>query len=176
MKAFIYSLDAFISLMIIAMALNMLVFGLGLSTYQYAVAYQLKLLSSDGIKSLAASPLSLDSIVNNRGRADACKTAIRDNLPPGYGYELLAYDGDSGKWSGIRGCSEGNSSYAGIGVQSSDAIVTVSTHTAIGGSDTYYNPYHYKTCNGKMGVPCALQNYTPEWGLNSTVLRLVVFI
>jgi|GEM_PF-6090465 len=176
MKAFIYSLDAFISLMIIAMALNMLVFGLGLSTYQYAAAYQLKLLSSDGIKALAASPVYLDNIVNNNGRADACKTIIRDNLPPGYGYELLAYDKHGSKWSEVEGCFEGNSSDAGIGVQSSDAIVTVSTHTAIGGSDIYSNPYHYKTCNGDKGVPCNLQNYTPEWGLNSTIIRLVVFI
>lgn len=175
MKAFIYSLDAFISLMIIAMALNMLVFGLGLSTYQYAAAYQLKLLSSDGIKAIAASPVYLDNIINNEGRAAACEIVIRDNLPPGYGYELLAYSKDSGKWSEIEGCFEGNSSNAGVGVQSSDAIVTVSTHTAIGSSDAYSNPYHYKTCKGN-GVPCNLQNYTPEWGLNTTIIRLVVFI
>ena len=173
MKAFIYSLDAFISLMIIAMALNMLVFGLGMSTYQYATAYQLKLLSSDGIKALAASP-DLDSIVNNQRRSDACGTVIRDNLPPGYGYELLMYDKDTGKWPTI--CNVGNSSDAGIGVQSSDAIVTVSTHTLIGGSDQHSDPYYYKTCQGTGGVPCNLQNYTPEWGLNSTIMRLVVFI
>jgi hypothetical protein len=176
MKAFIYSLDAFISLMIIAMALNMLVFGLGLSTYQYAAAYQLKLLSSDGIKALAASPY-LDNIVNNIDRAAACEIIIRDNLPPGYGYELLAYDKDSGKWSEIKDCFEGSSSNAGIGVQSSDAIVTVSTHTIVAGmKEGTYDPYDYITCRGGKGVPCNLQNYTPEWGLNSTIMRLVVFI
>jgi hypothetical protein len=175
MKAFIYSLDAFISLMIIAMALNMLVFGLGLSTYQYTVAYQLKLLSADGIRALASSPADLSGIVNNNNRVDACTQLIRKNLPPGYGYALLIYDKDSSNWYNMTGCSEGDYTKAGIGVQSSDAIVTVATVTEIPGGDTYLNPFGYKTCGGK-NVPCNLQSYLPQWGLNATVMRLVVFV
>jgi hypothetical protein len=176
MKAFIYSLDAFISLMIIAMAMNMLIFGLGLSTYQYTVAYQLKLLSSDGIRAIAASPILLANIVNNNGREDACAEIIRQNLPPGYGYALLALDYKNNKWSAIEGCSVGDYKKAGIGVQSSDAIVTVSTVIEErSGSDTNYNPFGYTTCKGS-NVPCNLQEYLPVWGVDTTLMRLVVFI
>jgi hypothetical protein len=180
MKAFIYSLDAFISLMIIAMAMNMLIFGLGLSTYQYTVAYQLKLLSSDGIKALAMSPAYLSDIVSGNGAEEACEKVIRKNLPPGYGYALLAYDGTNAAepWANIAKCSSGNYTKAGIGVQSSDAIVTASTVTALGAGgrfDDYYNPFGYKTCSG-LEVPCNLQEYMPEWGVDTTLMRLVVFI
>jgi hypothetical protein len=178
MKAFIYSLDAFISLIIISMALNLLLFGLGASTYQYSVAYQLKLLSADGIKSIASSGTSLSHIINDiaGSRSEECNASIRQNLPPGYGYSLLEYS-DSGDWVPIEGCSEGDVSKAGIGVQSSDAVIVVSTNTASPYADKNFNPYMYKTCSSDTGlVPCDLQNFTMAWGMESTILRLVVFV
>ncbi|MCX6774203.1 MAG: hypothetical protein NTY68_04385 [Candidatus Micrarchaeota archaeon] len=173
MKAFIYSLDAFISLIIISMALNLLLFGLGASTYQYSVAYQLKLLSADGIKSIASSELTLSNILSNVPDTvyAECNSSIRQNLPPGYGYYLMKYDAKSNppKWSVIDGCSEGDVSKAGIGVQSSDAVIVVSIPPT--------PPYTYKTCHGEYGlVPCNLQNFTMEWGMENTILRLVVFV
>jgi hypothetical protein len=184
MKAFIYSLDAFISLIIISMALNLLLFGLGASTYQYSVAYQLKLLSADGIKSISSSDITLQNIMSNVPEtvSIACNEYIRQNLPPGYGYYLMRYDAKSNppRWSIIDGCQEGNASSAGIGVQSSDAVITVSTsatppYTSKDGKS--FNPYTYKTCQGEAGlVPCDLQNFTMEWGMESTVIRLVVFV
>jgi len=179
MKAFVYSLDAFISLIIISMALNLLLFGLGASTYQYSVAYQLKLLSADGIKSIASSELTLQNILSNEPEtvSIACNESIRKNLPPGYGYYLMEYDAESGEWPIVEGCHEGNVSEAGIGVQSSDAVIVVSTRTTSPYSDNNYNPYTYKTCKGEVGlVPCNLQNFTMEWGMENTVLRLVVFV
>jgi hypothetical protein len=182
MKAFIYSLDAFISLIIISMALNLLLFGLGASTYQYSVAYQLKLLSADGIKSIASSETALGNILSSVPDtvSSECNASIRQNLPPGYGYYLMRYDSESKKWPVIEGCSEGDVSKAGIGVQSSDAVITVSTSTTPPYTSTAgksYNPYTYKTCKGPMGlVPCELQNFTMEWGMENTILRLVVFV
>ena len=180
MKAFIYSLDAFISLIIISMALNLLLFGLGASTYQYSVAYQLKLLSADGIKAITSSPSALDLITSGTDsqRAGQCEASIRQNLPPGYGYYLMEYNSSSSTpWQKVPGCSEGDVSKAGIGVQSSDAVIVVSTRLTPPFSDSHLNPYTYKTCHGELGfVPCDLQNFTMEWDMESTVLRLVVFV
>ena len=190
MRAFIFSVDAFVAFTLALVAVYSLIFFSSVPSGYHAALAQAHALSSDTLNALQLTPCDSNEVF---AREDSCsgdsinmleylvyRSSDRQNIPfildehvpASYGYRLetrensawqVLYDsaGEAGRPPGARRMSVG--SYA-LAFQYSDALPEPS------------NPYSYRTCTGGI-VACG----TPPLGAypvssaNVQLVRLVIY-
>ncbi len=162
-KAFIFSIDAFVSFTFILIMLHSLIFLAAVPSSYYGGLMQANYLASDVLSALALSDASkvlgsdtyagmsmLDYLVSvNTGTSDytAVRSYIGTFVPDQYGYSLELWDSGPGSWSTIYDTKNDagdahNKLYHKLKVSSYSIFFSYTTNR--GGAQS---PFCYMTCN-----------------------------
>jgi len=205
MKAFVFSLDAFVAFILALVAVYTLIFFSSVPSAYYFILTQAHYLSRDALLSAATTDCSvlgksgcdgsvLDVIVksdpNNAIISNYVKNSIGAAIPNQFGYKLEKRAPDSDEWVVIYDTStDKTDSHAKTmkKLQVSSSIVNVGYQTKTISEKKRANPYIYNTCavsnaDNKHVITCGdseLIEPTAEnviQPINATIVRLTVFI
>lgn len=174
MRAFVYSLDAFVGIVIIITVIYILSLSQVYSDTYFPIAYQAKISASDALKLSSASG-DLGNIIlryfNGEEVQQICATGIGFYIPITYGYELEIFNGT--EWIVI--CHRSNSSHALITAQSVKSIVITSFGDEGLNAGHVENPFSYNTCKG-FNRGCYISENPVSFGIIKVIsVKLRVF-
>ncbi len=174
MKAFVYSLDAFVGIVVIITVIYILSSSQVYSDAYFPIAYQAKVSASDALKLSSASG-DLGNIIlkyfNGEKVQQICATGIGFYIPMTYGYELEIYNGTD--W--VIVCHRSNSTHALIAAQSVKSITITSFGEKGINAGHVVNPFSYNTCKG-TNTGCYITKSPVSFGTVKVVaVKLRVF-
>ena len=174
MKGFVYSLDAFVGIVVIITVIYILSSSQIYSDAYFPIAYQAKISASDALKLSSASG-DLGNIIlkyfDGGEVQQICATGIGFYIPMTYGYELEIFNGTD--W--VIVCHRSNSTHALIAAQSVKAIVITSFGEKGLNGGHVVNPFSYNTCKG-TNAGCFLAKNPVSFGtVNVVSVKLRVF-
>ncbi|MFH0737839.1 MAG: hypothetical protein V1827_04230 [Candidatus Micrarchaeota archaeon] len=165
MRAFIFSLDAFVAFTLALLAIYSLIFFSSIPSAYYYLLTQAHYLSRDSLLALSTAPCSsaydscvthgsvLDNIVvlDEASRTSLIQKTVGAMVPPQFGYSMEMSDDDGVNWELLYDTADpGN---AGDPHENRTRKLTVSTQVMVFGfegkvSKLETSPYRYNTCEG----------------------------
>jgi len=203
MKAFVFSLDAFVAFILALVAVYTLIFFSSVPSAYYFILTQAHYLSRDALLSAATTDCSIlapqceGSVLDEIAKGTAENSITRSYaktigaaIPNQFGYKLEKRAPDESNWTTVYDTStDKNDPHAKTmkKLQVSSSIVNVGYQTKTTSEKKKANPYIYNTCQAsnaddKHVITCGdSELIEPEaenviQPINATIFRLTVFI
>lgn len=200
MKAFIFSLDAFVAFTLALIAIYTLIFFSSIPSSYYYTLTQAHLLARDSLVALATTDCMgdygaygrcdvtgsvLDNIVSgdpSDGR-ELVKRTVGEMVPEQFGYSVEMSGDEGGTWTTVYNTlssTDADEAHAGSGKKLSVSSQTITFGYSATVLKEEESIYHYRTCGGPWLITCANPNEASEEQMVPEVaiklVRITIFI